>query len=44
MKIDEIIKKINKNTKVIIATHIYNYPLAIHKLKNICRKKKNPFD
>jgi perosamine synthetase len=40
MKIDEIIKKINKNTKVIIATHIYNYPLNIHKLKNICRKKK----
>ena len=40
MKIDEIIKKINKNTKVIIATHIYNYPLNIHKLKNICRKNK----
>ena len=40
MKIDEIIKKINKNTKVIIATHIYNYPLKIHKLKNICRKNK----
>lgn len=33
-------KSINKNTKAIIATHIYNYPIRMDKLKKICHKKK----
>jgi len=40
MNLLEIKKNINKNTKVIIATHIYNFPLEIDKLKKICNKKK----
>ena len=32
-------KKINKNTKAIIATHIYNFPIQMNKLKKICKKK-----
>ena len=40
MNIDEAIQKINKQTKAIIATHIYNYPLEIDRLKKICQKKK----
>ncbi len=39
MNIKEIKKKITERTKVIIATHIYNYPLEIDKLKKICKKK-----
>ena len=39
MNINEIAKKINKKTKAIIATHIYNYPLEIDKIKKICKKK-----
>ena len=31
--------QINKNTKAIIATHIYNYPLRMDLLKKICKKK-----
>ena len=34
MKIDEVIKKINKKTKAIIVTHIYNFALDL-KLKKI---------
>ena len=35
----KILKNISKNTKLIIATHIYNYPIEIDKLKEICQKK-----
>ena len=40
MDLTKIIKNINKNTKVIIATHIYNFPLRIDALRKICKKKK----
>lgn len=40
MNIDKILKNISKNTKLIIATHIYNYPIEIDKLKKFCQKKK----
>ena len=39
MNIEEILKIFHKNTKLIIATHIYNYPIEIDKLKEICQKK-----
>ena len=35
-----VLKNISSKTKLIIATHIYNYPLEIDKLKKICKKKK----
>ena len=40
MKIDEVIKKINKKTKAIIVTHIYNFALDLKTLKKVCNKKK----
>ena len=40
MNLNKIIKNINKNTKVIIATHIYNFPMSVDKLRKICKKKK----
>ena len=40
MDILEIKRNITKKTKAIIATHIYNFPLRIDILKNICKKKK----
>ena len=40
MDLNKIIKNINKNTKVIIATHIYNFPMRVDKLRKICKKKK----
>ena len=40
MNINEIEKKITKKTKAIIATHIYNFPLQIDKIKKICLKHK----
>ena len=40
MNLELILKKISSKTKLIIATHIYNYPLEIDKLKMICKKKK----
>ena len=40
MDLNKIIKSINKNTKVIIATHIYNFPMSVDKLRKICKKKK----
>ena len=40
MDLNKIIKNINKNTKVIIATHIYNFPMSVDKLRKICKKKK----
>tara|TARA_B100000787_G_C16186229_1_gene294813 strand:+ start:266 stop:1507 length:1242 start_codon:yes stop_codon:yes gene_type:complete len=30
--------KINKNTKAIVATHLFGYPCEIEKIKNICEK------
>ena len=39
MNLDKTIKSITKKTKVIIATHIYNFPFRIDKLKKICEKK-----
>ncbi len=40
MKIEDIEKKITKNTKCIIATHIYGYPVEIDKIIKICKKYK----
>ena len=34
----EIEKKINKNTKAIVATHLFGYPCEIEKIKTICDK------
>ena len=38
--LDKLKKAINKKTKVIIATHIYNYPIRMDLLKKICLKRK----
>ena len=40
MNLEKIQKAITNKTKLIIATHIYNYPLKIDILKKICKKKK----
>ena len=40
MNIESILKNITSKTKLIIATHIYNYPLQIEKLIRICKQKK----
>ena len=40
MNLQLILKNITSKTKLIIATHIYNYPLEIDNLKKICKKKK----
>ncbi len=40
MNLSKLEKSITKNTKAIIATHIYNFPLRVDKLKKICKKKK----
>jgi perosamine synthetase len=40
MDISQVEKKITKKTKVIIATHIYNFPARIDVLKKICNKNK----
>ena len=37
---DNVIKKINKNTKVIIIVSLWGYTLTIDRLKQICKKKK----
>ena len=34
----EIEKKINKNTKAIVATHLFGYPCEIEKIRKICDK------
>ena len=36
--VSKIEEKINKNTKAIIATHLFGYPCEIEKIKNICKK------
>lgn len=40
MNLESILKNITSKTKLIIATHIYNYPLQIEKLIKICKQKK----
>ena len=40
MNIELILKNITAKTKLIIATHIYNYPVQIEKLVKICKQKK----
>lgn len=40
MNIEDIEKKITKKTKVIIATHIFGFPLDMEKIKKIAKKKK----
>ncbi len=40
MKIDEVEKSITKNTKAIMAVHIYGYPLNTKRLLEICIKNK----
>ena len=40
MNVESILKNITSKTKLIIATHIYNYPLQIEKLIKICKQKK----
>jgi perosamine synthetase len=40
MKIDEVEKCITKNTKAIMAVHIYGYPLNTKRLLEICKKNK----
>ena len=40
MKIDEVEKSITKNTKAIMAVHIYGYPLNTKRLLKICKKNK----
>jgi perosamine synthetase len=37
---EKIKKKITKKTKAIIATHIYNFPCEILKIKKLCKDKK----
>ena len=39
MNLKKIEKAITKNTKAIIATHIYNFPLRVDRLKKICKQK-----
>jgi perosamine synthetase len=38
IKIDDIEKNINKNTKAIIVTHIYSFPNDMDKILKICKK------
>ncbi len=40
VNIELILKNISSKTKLVIATHIYNYPIEIDKLKKICKKKR----
>ncbi len=40
INLEELKKKINKKTKAIIATHIYNFPIEMNKLKKLCKRKK----
>ena len=40
MSPEQVIKKINKNTKAIIVTHIYGFPVDMDKILKIAKKKK----
>ena len=37
---NDILKKINKNTKAVVITHLYGMPCDVNKIKKICRIKK----
>ena len=39
LDLSKLKKAITSKTKVIIATHIYNYPIRMDKLKSICKKR-----
>ena len=38
-KSEDIIKKISRKTKAIIITHIYGFPVDMHEIVKICKKK-----
>jgi len=40
MDIDQVIKKITKNTKAIIVTHIYGFPVDMDRILKVAKKKK----
>jgi len=40
LNLENIKKKITKKTKIIIATHIYNFPCRVDLIRKICDKKK----
>ena len=40
VSVESILKNISSKTKLIIATHIYNYPIEIDLLRKICKKRK----
>ena len=40
----EIIKKINRNTKAIIITHIYGFPVEMKEVLAVARKRKIKFN
>ena len=40
MDIDQVVKKINRNTKAIIITHIYGFPVDMKKILKIAKRKK----
>jgi len=40
MSPEQVIKKINKNTKAIIITHIYGFPVNMDKILKVAKKKK----
>lgn len=40
MKIDDVLKKINKKTKAIIITHIYGFPVDMTKILQEAKRKK----
>ena len=40
LNLKKLEKSISSKTKAIIATHIYNFPIRMDKLKKICKKRK----
>ena len=40
LNLEKLKEKITKKTKVIIATHIYNFPCRVDIIRKICDKKK----
>jgi len=40
MSVEQTINKITKNTKAIIITHIYGFPVDMYKILSIAKKKK----
>jgi len=43
MDLEQVAEVINENTRVIVATHIFGYPLDVDRLKNIVRDAENRF-